>query len=62
MTLAKELLEKTKKEEIVKELLDNKAEQIVKKGADISSADLYNLCLINRERDEMTKKRQLLTL
>ena len=58
MTLARELLEKTKGEKIVEELLNNKAEQIAKKGADISSADLYNLCLINRERDEMTKKRQ----
>lgn len=34
-------------------LLSEKARKIVDKGADISNTDIYNLCLLNKERDEI---------
>lgn len=53
MGLTKELLEKTSPRSAVKELLDDKAKQIVKKGIAVSVVDIYNLCIINKERDEL---------
>lgn len=40
---------------VIGELLDRKAKELVKKGEDISNADLYNLCLVNKLRDELNK-------
>jgi len=53
MGLSKELLRKAIEKEFVSKLLDNSARRIVNKGAEVSDVDLYNLCLINRERDEI---------
>lgn len=41
-----------------KKLLDDKAQKIVQKGTDVSDLDLYNLCLINKERDEIDSKEE----
>ena len=53
MGLAKELLGKTTPKKFVKGFLDNAAQKLAAKGSEISDVDLYNLCLINRERDEL---------
>ena len=53
MGLSKDLLNKKTPKEFVKEFLNNKAQKIVEKGSEISDWDLYNLCLINKERDEI---------
>jgi len=55
MGLAKELLAKTTPRDFIKERLDNAAQKIVDKGAELSDVDLYNLCLINKERDEIAE-------
>lgn len=55
MGLAKELLAKTTPRDFIKERLDNAAQKIVDKGAELSDVDLYNLCLINREQDEIAE-------
>ena len=39
------------KPEVLKGLLDNEARRIAEKGAEMSNLDLYNLCLLNKERD-----------
>jgi len=53
MGIAKELLKKITPKEFVKKHLDNIAEKLVAKGSEISDTDLYMLCLINQERDEL---------
>jgi len=53
MGLSKELLVRTTPKEFVKEFLNNKAQRLVDKGPEIPNSDLYNLCLINKERDEI---------
>lgn len=40
---------------VAKKLLESKAQKIVEKGTDMSNLDLYNLCIINKERDEIEK-------
>ena len=56
MILSKELLRKTTGKECVKKILDDRMQNIVAKGIEISNADLYNLCLLNREIDEIDLK------
>ena len=53
MGVSKELLSKTTAKEFVNGFLNNAAQRIVNKGAELSDVDLYNLCLINKERDEI---------
>ena len=53
MGIAKELLKKITPKEFVKSYLDNAAQKLVAKNSEISDVDLYNLCLINQERDEL---------
>ena len=53
MGIAKDLIQKTTPKEFVKGFLDNAAQKLAAKGSEISDVDLYNLCLINRERDEI---------
>ena len=57
MSLVDDLDSKTSNQ-IAKSMLDREAQRIVNKGADMSTADLYNLCLVNREKDEMIKKEE----
>ena len=57
MSLFDDLDSKTSNQ-IAKSMLDREAQRIVNKGADMSTVDLYNLCLVNREKDEMTKKEE----
>ena len=42
----------------IERLLNDKAKQIVNKGSEISDVDLYNLCLLNIERDEIAKEKK----
>ena len=56
MALLKDPLIGEIKPKVLKGLLNNKARKIVEKGAEASNLDLYNLCLINKERDEIDKE------
>lgn len=55
MALLKDPLIGDIKPKAIKGLLDNKAREIAEKGTNISNLDLYNLCLINKEREQIEK-------
>jgi len=55
MTLLKDLFPQTPIK-VAEDLLNDKMKNLAKKGSDITNADLYNLCLLNKERDELANK------
>lgn len=55
MALLKDLFPKTPIK-VAKDLINDKAQKIVEKGKDLSTVDLYNLCLLNKERDEIEQE------
>jgi len=40
----------------IKRLLDDKVRKIAEKGPKMSNVELYNLCLLNKERDEIAEE------
>lgn len=55
MALLKDLFPQTPVK-VAKNLLDSKAQKIVDKALNVTIVDLYNLALINKERDEIDSK------
>lgn len=41
---------------LAKKTVEHRLHQLVKKGAEMSNPDLYNLCLLNKERDEIEEE------
>ena len=57
MTLLQDLFPTTPIK-IAKNLINDKTRKIVEKGKDLSTVDLYNLCLLNKERAEIDNKEE----